>query len=106
MWRKVLLCVLFLSLLAGNVAAQGQSYHAQRFDVDVVVREDGSLAVTETVVFEFAGDPFTFVFRELETDRTDGMRNIRAAVDRSSVVEAVEAIHGTVERGDERGRYL
>src|SRR5690606_17986452 len=57
------------------------------FDVDVVVREDGSLAVTETVVFEFAGAPFTFVYRELETERTDGIHNIGAAVDGRALPE-------------------
>lgn len=91
MWRRVWFCVLFLSLLAGNVAAQEQSYHAQRFDVNVMVREDGSLQVTETVVFEFAGDPFTFVYRELETDFTDGIRSIQAAVDGRTLPEGEEA---------------
>jgi hypothetical protein len=71
---------LFVGLLVGNAAAQEKSYSAERFDVAVSVEEDGSLLVTETVTFNFVGGPFTFVFRELETDLTDGITNIRVAV--------------------------
>ncbi len=55
------------------------------------MREDGSLQVTETIAFEFAGEPFTFVFRELETDLTDGIRNIRAFVDGRTLPEGEES---------------
>ncbi len=87
MWRKLLfgLYILFglflTSAAAQQVVAQEKSYSADRFDVDVVVQEDGSLRVTETVVFTFVGEPFTFVFRELPTDHTDGITDIVAAVD-------------------------
>ena len=67
-------------VFAGPAQAQ-KSYSADRFDVDVVVQEDGSLQVTETVVFNFVGGPFTFVFRELPTDHTDGIVDIVASVD-------------------------
>lgn len=86
MWRKVLfslfiLCELFVTSAAAQIIAQEKSYSADRFDVDVVVQEDGSLLVTETVVFTFVGQPFTFVFRELPTDHTDGITDIVARVD-------------------------
>lgn len=58
-----------------------KSYSADRFDVDIVVQDDGSLLVTETVVFRFVGEPFTFVFREVPTDRTDGVEILEASVD-------------------------
>lgn len=60
-------------LIVPAVALSARSYDAERFDVDIVVREDGSLLVTETVTFNFEGGPFTYVFRELPTDRTDGV---------------------------------
>ncbi|MCA9926407.1 MAG: DUF2207 domain-containing protein, partial [Anaerolineales bacterium] len=87
MWRKVLFSLLvvfglFVTRAASQqVAAQEKSYSADRFDVDVVVQGDGSLLVTETVEFDFVGKPFTFVFRELPTDHTDGITNIVASVD-------------------------
>lgn len=81
MWRRLIFVPLLLLLLVGCDEVQGKDYHAQRFDVDVVVAEDGSLRVTETVVFEFVGGPFSFVFRELETDLTDGIVDIEARVD-------------------------
>lgn len=81
MWRKILFSILLMGLFVPSVSAQDKSYSAERFDVDVLVQEDGSLLVTETVVFRFVGEPFTFVFRELPTDRTDGITDIRAGVD-------------------------
>lgn len=82
MWRRAILFVLLLGgLLIGSAAAQEKSYGAERFDVDVVVEEDGTLLVTETVTFNFVGGPFTFVFRELETALSDGITDIRASVD-------------------------
>lgn len=84
MWRKLMiLAVLLGTLLIGvpGALAQEKSYSADRFDVDVVVQNDGSLRVTETVVFTFVGEPFTFVFREIPTSKTDGMEIMSASVD-------------------------
>jgi hypothetical protein len=81
MWRRLVFGVLVVLLAVGTAAAQEKSYHAQRFDVDVTVEEDGSLLVTEIVIFDFTGGPFTFVFRELETDFTDGIEVLAASVD-------------------------
>ncbi len=73
--RRVLWAIVVLAglLLVPAAALSARSYSAERFDVDIVVREDGSLIVTETVTFDFEGGPFTYVFRELPTDRTDGV---------------------------------
>ena len=73
-WMALIL-VAALFVFAGTVHAQ-KSYSADRFDVNIVVQEDGSLLVTETVVFDFVGGPFTYVFRELPTDHTDGIVDI------------------------------
>lgn len=78
-WMALVL-VAALFVFTGTVQAQ-KSYSADRFDVDVVVQNDGSLLVTETVVFNFVGGPFTYVFRELPTDHTDGITNIVGSVD-------------------------
>lgn len=80
LWVSVLLWVA-LCLTMGVAQAQEKSYSADRFDVDITVEEGGSLLVTETVVFDFVGGPFTYVFRELPTDHTDGLRILEASVD-------------------------
>lgn len=69
---------LFFSLGAAQVE---KSYSADRFDVNVAVQPDGSLAITETVVFRFVGGPFTFAYRELLTGHTDGITDIAATLD-------------------------
>ena len=84
MWRKLMILVVLLSVLfigAPGVLAQEKSYSADRFDVDVVVQNDGSLLITETVVFTFVGEPFTFVFRDIPTSKTDGIEIVAASVD-------------------------
>jgi hypothetical protein len=69
---------LFLSL---GAAQDDKSYHASSFNVDIVALHDGSLDVTETVTFNFVGGPFSFVFRELPVDHTDGVTAMTAGVD-------------------------
>lgn len=88
-----LLAVLCLTM--GVTHAQEKSYSADRFDVAVTVEEGGSVLVTETVVFDFVGGPFTFVFRELPLDHTDGISVIEASVD--GVTYPVGANAGQVE---------
>jgi hypothetical protein len=73
--------MLVLSLLLPSVALAAKSYGADRFDVDIVLQDDGSLLVTETVIFRFSGGPFTTVFRELETGETDGVIDVVATMD-------------------------
>ena len=98
MWRKVLFSFLLVFGLFVTSAASSQpafaqekSYSAERFDVDVVVQDDGSLLVTETVIFTFVGEPFTFVFRELPTNFTDGITDIVAKVDGRIYPQGTEA---------------
>ena len=104
MWRKlvVALCVLGLALFSvPAILAQEKSYSADRFDVDVVVQNDGSLLITETVVFSFVGEPFTFVFRELPTDKTDGIAILGASVDGRSYPRGSNAGQVEVEPGSD-----
>ena len=79
---KAFIAFLLGTLLSSPVLVQeDKGYSANRFDVDVAVQTGGSLHVTEQVDFRFDGGPFTFVFRELPTDHTDGIENIQAGVD-------------------------
>jgi uncharacterized protein (TIGR04222 family) len=79
--------------------AQSKSYSAERFDVDWNLLEGGTLEVTETVVFRFEGGPFTFVYRELPDDYSDGVEVISASLDGQPLPQGSEA--GQVEiKGD------
>lgn len=81
MARRLLIGLLLVALLFSVAAQSDKSYSADRFDVDVAVQRDGSLLVEETVTFRFVGGPFSFVFRELPTDHSDGISDIVASVD-------------------------
>ncbi|MBK8901431.1 MAG: DUF2207 domain-containing protein [Anaerolineaceae bacterium] len=103
MWRKMVAALVVLVILLSGVPgalAQEKSYSADRFDVDIVVQNDGSLLVTETVVFRFVGEPFTFVFREIPTDRTDGVEILEASVDGRSYPQGTNAGQVEVESDD------
>lgn len=82
-WRVGLLCALALATLwlTAAAAAQTKSYRAERFDVNIVVEENGALAITESVVFNFVGEPFTFAYRELLPAQSDGILDITAWMD-------------------------
>ncbi len=80
--RRILLLLLLVTiLLTAPVAAARKDFSADGYDVDVAVQEDGSILVQETVVFQFVGGPFTTVFRDLVTDETDGLTDISAKMD-------------------------
>lgn len=81
MLRKFLLPLLLIALFFSIAAQDNKSYSADRFDVDVAAQTDRSLLVEESVAFRFVGGPFSFVFRELPTDHTDGITDIVAGVD-------------------------
>ena len=75
------IAILIGLLTLPSIVSGAKSYSADRFDVDVAVQDDGSLLVTETVIFRFNGGPFTYVFRDLPTDHTDGVTVVSASMD-------------------------
>ena len=88
MKRLLLFAVLFavaLALLAAPASAAEKSYVATRYNVAAVVEAGGDLLVTETVTYAFYGEPFTFVFRELETAFTDGAAILEVLMDGESL---------------------
>ncbi|GJM42265.1 MAG: membrane protein [Ardenticatenaceae bacterium] len=104
MWRKLLALMVLIGALLFSVPAvfgQDKSYSADRFDVDVIVQSDGSLLVTETVDFTFVGEPFTFVFRELPTGRTDGVEIMSASVDGRSYPQGSNAGQVEIDPGSD-----
>jgi hypothetical protein len=85
MLRKLLpICGLLAAvLLAAVLSACGpaKSYRAERFDVDIAIAPGGAATVTETVVFAFRNGPFTYAFREIPLERTDGIEAVRVYED-------------------------
>jgi hypothetical protein len=81
--RFALLLVLFWGLSWGATAlpAAAKGYSAERFDARIRLLQGGDLEVVETVVFRFEGGPFTHVFREIPTRRTDGVEILSAEMD-------------------------
>src|SRR5687767_5901446 len=67
--------------LACAAPALAKSYTAERFDVLVRVQPDGTLDVTETVLFRFDDGTFREVWRDIPTRRTDGVEFISAEMD-------------------------
>lgn len=63
-------------------AAEGPGkYAARRVDVAVTVLDNGGLDVTETIQFEFQTGTFKKVWREIPTQRTDGIEILQARMD-------------------------
>ncbi len=77
-WRPFIfgLLILVTALAAPAALAQTQSLYWERFDVDIVVQDDGTLRVEETQVINFTSGTFTEGFAELSTFHTDGITNV------------------------------
>ena len=68
-------------LFATVAAAHAKSYSADRFDSHIRVLPNGSIEVTETIVFRFESGTFSEVFRDIPRRRTDRIEVIRGAFD-------------------------
>jgi uncharacterized protein (TIGR04222 family) len=102
MVRKVTL-LLLTCLLVGFVtgpAAAAKSYFAEYFDVQIELQPDGSAIITETVKFHFEGDPFTFAFREVSANQTDGITFLEAGMDGAPMPQGTQPGQIEVEPGD------
>jgi hypothetical protein len=79
--KLILSFSLVMLLLAQRQAVPAKDYAAERYDASIMVKEGGSLIVTETVTFKFMGGPFTYVFRDIPTNKTDGITIMSASMD-------------------------
>ncbi len=80
-FRWLFLVGVLLILALPATAGAAKTYYAERYDVDLAVQPDGSLIVTETVVFAFEGGPFTYVFRDLAYRQIDEIDRLQASMD-------------------------
>src|SRR5258708_4424593 len=58
---------------SGTQTLPAKDYSADRFDAQITVQNDRTLLFKETVVFNFVGGPFSFVYRDIPTDKTDSI---------------------------------
>jgi hypothetical protein len=89
--RLIVALSLVMLLLAQRQAVPAKEYSADRFDASIAVQGDGSLIVTETTTFRFVGGPFTFVFRNVPTDKTDGISILSASMDDQAMQQGTGA---------------
>jgi Predicted membrane protein (DUF2207) len=81
MMQRILLALATLMLFLSQPSAPAKTYSAEQFNQVITVQQDGSLLVKETVIFAFSGGPFTYVYRDLPTDKTDGVVVLSATMD-------------------------
>jgi len=102
MIKKIALICLVVGILVIPINAfAGKDYVAERFDIDIELKTDGSMQVIETIAFRLMGGPFTYVYRDLEKTRTDGISFVSAELDglplpvnRETALEWVEVEDG------------
>ncbi|MCS7247704.1 MAG: DUF2207 domain-containing protein [Anaerolineales bacterium] len=102
MSRKIfaILLVSLLLILLVSVAQAGKSYYAERFNVQLDLQPDGDMIITETVVFRFEGGPFTYAFRHISAERTDGLTFLEASMDGIAMPQGTQAGQVEVQTGD------
>jgi hypothetical protein len=100
--RHLVVCACILFVVTCASPAVAKSYSADRFDSTVRVLPDGTLDVTETVVFRFEDGTFREVFREIPARRTDGIEVIRAEMQGEALPFGTES--GTAEVRQRNGR--
>ncbi|HEY69378.1 MAG TPA: DUF2207 domain-containing protein, partial [Anaerolineae bacterium] len=78
--KPILFSVLFLLMisLTSTVAASAQSktLYWDRFDVDLTVLPSGELQVVEHQTITFTSGTFTFGYRDIPMDKTEGISNV------------------------------
>ncbi len=91
MIQRVFLALSVVLLFFSQPSMPAKTYSAERFDQAIAIQPDGSLLVEETVVFKFTGGPFTYVYRNLPTDKTDGISILSATMDERTMPKGTGA---------------
>jgi len=81
MRRWVLLLLLLLFAIATPAQAQKKVYDISNYDVDLVMRTDGSYRVTEQITFDFRQGNFTFATRNIPLDKIDRITEMQVQSD-------------------------
>ncbi len=97
---SAILACLLLAAFFTTTALAGKTYRAERFDVQLDLQPGGDMLVTETVVFRFEGGPFTYAFREISANGTDGLTFLEASMDGVVMAQGTGAGQVEVQPGD------
>lgn len=76
MRRWILTAILGFLVVAMPALAQQKVYDISNYDVDVVLRTDGSYRVTEHITFDFQQGAFTFATRNIPLTHIDSIEDI------------------------------
>jgi len=106
MSRKVWLAAALLALLLTLClvrpiyALPMKDYFADQVNENIAIQNDGSLLITEAITFQFIGGPFTYVYRDIPTNKTDNITIIRATMSDTVMQPGQGPGHYEVDEGD------
>ncbi len=100
MARLSVALALLAAVLLAVPALAAKDARAARYDVTVAAQADGSMLVTETVVFVYTGGPFTFVTRSIPAGRTDGLAGFEAYMNGARLPEGDQPGQVEISGGD------
>ena len=89
---RTVTALILAGVMAGSLVspAQARSFDAERFDVRIEMQPDGSLLVTETVVFRFQDGPFSYAFRHLALNELDRIEVLSTTLDGQAVLPGTQ----------------
>jgi uncharacterized membrane protein YgcG len=99
LFPAIVVCLLLAATFSPSALA-GKTFRAERFDAQLDLQPGGDMLVTETVTFRFDGGPFTYAFREIPANGTDGLTYLDASMDGIPMPQGTGAGQVDVEPGD------
>lgn len=96
--RKVLTLIILLSLLlivlpSLSIKADDRSYYIDEYGMTIDIQPNGDGVVEERLTYSFSGD-FNGVLRDIDTDRTDGIADLRLYVQERESLREFHQAHG------------
>ena len=91
----LILSLLFSGICTRRAQADNRNYSIRRYDVNVDVQSNGDAVVREQLTYQFSGK-FNGILRDIDTDRTDGMEDVRVFVEEG---DKSRAFHQTKGKG-------
>ncbi len=100
-WLLLALPLLSAVLAPSSAFAQTNRFHMDEYNADITVNQDGSMDVTETLVYVYDQGSFRRGLREILLNRVDSITDVRLEEVSNGVTEAYRE---TSFNGDDDGR--
>ncbi|RME44498.1 MAG: DUF2207 domain-containing protein, partial [Chloroflexi bacterium] len=97
MRRWIFIFLLLLFAFAAPALAQQKIYEISNYDVELVMRPDGSYRVTETITFDFQQGTFTFATRNIPLDKIDRITDVQVQSDDVALRDVSVEVRGNEE---------